>query len=255
MARLNARSIGWHAGTAVTIGLLWEAAARAADSLLVPPASATLAALWRLLAHTEFWTALWVSNQALLVGLPAAAAAGIVVGLALGRWPALARWCDPHVHILLVAPKIAFIPLVIMALGLGLLSRATVVAAFAFPIIAVTVQSGVRSVDPRLVDMARAFCAREAQIWRRVLLPGARPAIATALRLGLARAIAGMVSVELTLVAVGLGQLVLRFRADFDAASLYAAVLVVVAEAVLLVRLATLLEHRLGSSSPMAVAE
>jgi NitT/TauT family transport system permease protein len=95
--------------------------------------------------------------------------------------------------------------------------------------------------------MARAFCASEAQIWRRVLVPGALPAVMTALRLGLARAVAGMVTVELLLVAVGVGQLILRFRADFDAGSLYATILLVVAEAVLLIRLASLLERRFGA--------
>jgi NitT/TauT family transport system permease protein len=95
--------------------------------------------------------------------------------------------------------------------------------------------------------MARAFCATEAQIWRRVLLPGALPAVMTAIRLGLARGVAGMVTVELLLVAVGLGQLILAFRADFDAASLYATILVVVAEAVLLGRMAGLLERRFGA--------
>jgi NitT/TauT family transport system permease protein len=120
---------------------------------------------------------------------------------------------------------------------------------FAFPIIVVTVRAGVKEVDRRLVAMARAFCANEVQIWRRVLVPGALPAIMTAVRLGLARSVAGMVSVELLLVAIGIGQLIMTFRADFDAASLYAAILVVVTEAVLLIRVAGALERRFGSWS------
>ena len=87
---------------------------------------------------------------------------------------------------------------------------------------------------------------------RRVLIPAALPALMTAVRLGLARSIAGMVSVELLLMAVGIGRLMLVFRAEFDAASLYATVLIVVVEAVLLIRLAEWVERRFG---PLSGAE
>ncbi|MGE0450105.1 MAG: ABC transporter permease [Vicinamibacterales bacterium] len=228
------------------IGLLWELTGRWSNSLLLPSASETISALVHLATTPLFWHALWASNQALLVGFPLAAAAGVAGGLALARWQTVDRWLDVYVELLLVIPKSAVMPLVVMTLGFGLTPRALVVFIFAFPVIVVTVRSGVRQVDQRLLSMARAFCASEAQIWRRVLVPGARPAVMTALRLGIARAVAGMVTVELLLVAVGVGQLILRFRADFDAGSVYAMVLVVVAEAVVLIRLAGLLERRWG---------
>lgn len=255
MVQVTPARIAWHTGAALTLGLLWEAGARISGSLLIPSALETAAALGRLLGSADFWTAFWISNQALLIGFPIASAAGIVSGLALGRWPRVARWCEPHMRILLVVPKSALIPVVVMALGLGLASRSVVIGLFAFPIVAVTVQAGVRTVDRQLVAMARAFCAGEWLLWRRVLIPATRPAIMTALRLGLARAIAGMVAVELTFIAVGIGRQVLRFRADFDAASLYASVMVIIAEAVVLVRLAGLGERRLGAFDAGAVAE
>jgi len=82
--------------------------------------------------------------------------------------------------------------------------------------------------------MARSFGASETQLWRKVLLPGARPAVLAGARLGLARAISGMVAVELLLVSVGFGRLLLRYQGDFDAGAVYAVVLVVAAQAVLL---------------------
>jgi NitT/TauT family transport system permease protein len=188
-----------------------------------------------------------MSNQALLVAFPLALAAGTAGGLALARWRELDRWLDVYVDLLMVVPKSALMPLIVMSLGFGLMSRALVVFIFAFPVIVVTVRAGVRQVDPGLLSMARAFGASELQTWWRVLVPGALPALMTAVRLGLARAVAGMVTVELLLVAVGVGQLILSFRADFDAGSLYATILVVVAEAVLLMRLAGGLERRFGA--------
>jgi NitT/TauT family transport system permease protein len=241
--------VAWGLGSAAVLAVVWEIVGRRSDSLLLPSATETMMALGRLVTRREVWEALWLSNQALAVGFPTALAAGVAAGLALARWPAVDRWLAVYLDILLVVPKSAVMPLVVIALGFGLGARALVVFTFAFPIIVVTVRAGVWEVDRRLLAMARAFCASEVQIWRRVLVPGALPAVMTAVRLGLARSVAGMVSVELLLVAVGVGQLIMAFRADFDAASLYAAILLVVTEAVLLIRLAGALERRFGSWS------
>jgi ABC-type nitrate/sulfonate/bicarbonate transport system permease component len=103
--------------------------------------------------------------------------------------------------------------------------------------------------------MARAFGASPRQIARRIILPAARPALLTALRLGLGRAFSGMVVSELVLMAAGIGGLILRFQADFDAASVYAVVVIVVAEAVALMKTTARLERRLAPwQSPGAVA-
>jgi NitT/TauT family transport system permease protein len=224
---------------------LWEYAGRTARSLLVPTASAAAASLAALAADPRFWSAWWSTHQAFLIGFAAAAALGAPLGLALGRWPALDDWLDLHLQLLLVTPMSAVMPFVILTLGLGIGARAVVVVVFAGPIIAATARHGVRAVDPRLIDMARAFGATEPQIWRRVLIPGSAGALVTALRLGLGRALAGMLSVELLLVAAGLGQLMLRFQADFDSASVYALALVLAAEAVVLTAAGRIFERRL----------
>ena len=247
--------LAWHVGSLVVLGLAWEAAARNTVTLLLPTATGTLVAAARLTVSGEFWQALWISNQALLAGFPVACAAGVLLGLALGRSRTLARWLEVHLHILLVLPMTAVIPLIVIAFGFGLRSRAIVIFAFAFPIIAVTVQAGLETVDARLIAMARAFCATERQIWWHVLLPAALPAVTTGVRLGLARGITGMVAVEITLIAVGLGQLLLQFRDNFDAASLYATVFIVMAEAVVLMRLAAAVERRTGSFNADAMPE
>jgi NitT/TauT family transport system permease protein len=234
---------------------IWDIGARMSSSFLLPTAGATLGALLELGGAPELWRALWISNQALLIGWPVAIALGVPFGLAIGRWRGVDRWLGVHLDVLVVTPKSAVMPLVVMALGFGLLTRAVVVAVFTFPVIAIAMKDAVRGLDPRLVDMARAFGASERQIWLRIVLPGTRTSLVTALRLGLARAIAGMVSVELLLVAVGIGDLILRYQADFDAASVYAVVLVVAAEAILLLGAAGAVERRFGARRPALVPE
>jgi NitT/TauT family transport system permease protein len=224
----------------------WEGLARGLGSLMLPGAVATLAGLARLAHGGELWPALWTSNEALLLGYLLAAAVGVPLGLLLGRAPRLGAFADGLLDILLVTPMPAVIPLLVMITGLGLGTRVLVVFLFAVAIIAVHGAAGARGVDPDLVEMARAFGGGRAQIGRQVLLPGALPAVLVGLRLGLSRAISGMVAVELLLVAVGVGRLIQRFQGDFDAPAVYAVVLVVVAEAVLLTGILRRVERRLA---------
>jgi NitT/TauT family transport system permease protein len=226
--------------------VLWEGVGRSLDSLLLPTASETIATLLRLIRTGELWQALWLSNQALVMGYLAALVIAIPVGLATGRWRQFERPIDLYLNLLLVTPVSALIPLLIMAFGLGTVARAAVVFVYSAPIVAVNTRAGLRSIEPTLIDVAHSFMATEMQLWRKVLLPGALPATISGVRLGLARAISGMVAVELLLISVGLGRLILRYQADFEAASVYAVVLVVLAEAVLLIGSLRWLEKRLS---------
>lgn len=223
----------------------WELIAPRMNGLLFPTFTATLAGLIELPSSTAFWRALGLSNQALLLGFLLAATFGVSLGLGMGRCPTVERVAAPYLGILLVTPVSALIPVFIIATGLGLVSRVLIVFTFSFVIIAVTTRAGVRAVDPSWIEMAASFGADERQIWRRVLLPGILPALLAGLRLGLARALTGMVAAELLVVAVGLGRLLLDFQGNFDSAHVFATVLWVVAQALLLMEGAKYLERRL----------
>jgi ABC-type nitrate/sulfonate/bicarbonate transport system permease component len=230
----------WRLAVAAALVLAWEILGRSADTLLLPSASATAAALARLLVSAALWRALASSHAAFLVGFAAAAVLAAPLGLILGRRPVAAHALAVQLDALMVTPMSAVIPLVVLAAGLSLWTRAFVVFAFAAPVIVVTVEAGARDVDSRLVEMARAFGASPRQIARHVVLPATRPALLTALRLGLGRAFSGMVVSELVLMAAGIGGLILRFQADF----------IVVAEAVVLMKMAARLERRLAPWQP-----
>jgi len=232
----------------LAIAAVWETAAGASHSLLLPRFTETAAALVGLAAGADLWRALGVSNEGLALGFSAALLLGIPLGLALGRWPRLDKWVEPHLNLLLALPTTALTPLVFMLAGLGLASRALTVSLFALPIVTACAREGVRGADPRLCEMAAAFGATPWQQWRKVLLPGSIPGIMTGVRLGLARAVDGMVVVELVMVAVGVGRLLLDFQGRFEAAQVYAVVIVVMAEAVLLTHAGRLLERRLAGA-------
>ncbi len=98
--------------------------------------------------------------------------------------------------------------------------------------------------------MAKSFGASEGQIWRRIVIPGAMPAIFAGMRIGLGRAITGMVMVELILVASGLGRLLLEFSGRMQSDLVFATVLAVIIEALALLAGMQALEKRITRWAP-----
>lgn len=230
----------------IVLGGTWEIAARAAKVLLVPTFSGTIGGVIQLVGDPEVWAAFFISNQALVIGFVLAVALGIPLGLAAARFRRIEGFLDPYLNILLVTPMAALIPILLMSLGIGLASRVFLVIVFAIPVIIVNSRAGVRQVDPALIEMATSFGAGEREVWRKILLPGALPAIMTGVRLGLGRGVTGMVIIELLMVAVGIGGLILDFQGRFQANLLYALVVLVVIEALILVSAVRAVERRLA---------
>jgi NitT/TauT family transport system permease protein len=224
--------------------VIWQVYAEFSGGLLIPTVPKTAEALVGLLASSTLWSALYVSNQALVLGFFISVVVGVPVGVLLGRFPTAEKYANVYLNILLVTPMAAIIPLLVMSVGFGLASRVILVTVFAVVMVIVNARAGVRQVDPSLIQMARSFGASEATIWRRILIPGALPAIMTGVRLGLGRAVTGMVIVELLMVSVALGRLILQYRGMFQAADLYAVIIVILAEALILISVVGWLERR-----------
>lgn len=227
----------------VVFALIWEIAGRVSRSLLLPTFSETVIGFGALMTQAELWRALWISNQALVVGYGLALLIGVPLGVLSGSIRALERIAAPYLTLILTVPIASLIPIVILAVGLNLWARALVVFLFAFPFVVINTQAGAREVDRGLIEMARAFCATRWQSLWQVALPAMAPGMMLGARIGLGRAISGMVLIELLLMAVGIGQLILLYRGRFQAGSLYAVVLIVLIEAVVLTRLAARLER------------
>jgi NitT/TauT family transport system permease protein len=228
------------------VGAIWQVYAISAESLLIPTFSDTVVGVVTLVQDIETWEAFWLSNQALIFGFAISLTTGIVAGLAAARFRSIEGFIDPYLNILLVTPMAALIPLLIMSLGIGMASRIVLVFVFSVPVIIVNTRAGVRQVEANLIEMAHSYGASERQVWRKILLPGALPAVMTGVRLGLGRAVTGMVVVELLFVAVGIGNLITGFRGSFDPDLLYAVVILVVIEALILISVVRAIERRIA---------
>jgi NitT/TauT family transport system permease protein len=236
---------GLRAVALVVLAVWWELSTSGLRSLLVPTFSQTMGGLVQLFRSGQLWQPLLISNQALLLGYLISILLGVPLGLAMSRFRTIDEVVDPYASILLAFPIGPIIPIVIMAMGLGLASQVVIVVLFASIFIVVNTRAGVRNVDRSLIEMAGSFGASERKIWLRILIPGAMPAILAGLRIGLGRAVTGMVLAELLLVATGVGRLMLEFRGSFQKELLFAVVLVLVAESVALMGLMRVLEQRL----------
>jgi len=231
----------------IVFAALWQLCTINSTSLIIPTFSQTMAGLYTLLfVRGDLWLALYQSDQALVLGYLISVLIGVPLGLAMARAKWLENIAEPYTHMLLAMPTAPLIPLIMMALGLGLASRVMIVVMFTFIYITINTRAGVRNIDRSLIEMAKSFGASEVQIWRRILIPGAVPAILTGLRIGLGRAINGMVAAELLLVASGIGNLLLEFRAAFEGGLLFATVFAVSLQAVVLLAFMQTLEQKLA---------
>jgi ABC-type nitrate/sulfonate/bicarbonate transport system permease component len=229
----------------ITLGLLWEIVGRTQNAYLLPPLSKIFSAWTELLISGQLFHALLVSLQALVLGFLLSIGLGVPLGLIMGRYRKLESFLDIYMTALLAVPMISFIPFLVIAFGLGLQSRVWIVFLFAFVIITINTAAGVRNVDPTLTEMARSFGARENELFLKVILPAALPMIMAGIRLGMGRAILGMVTSEMILSAVGFGVMLMTFGASFNSPALFATILTIVLLAVALLALIQYLDRRL----------
>lgn len=246
-ARLVRRSTTWLVRAVILAALLlvWQWYGTSTGGIFVPSLTQTLGRLPDLASSGTLAHALWSSNEALLIGYPISAVAGMAIGFLIGRVRTADRALSYWLDIAMVVPMVAVVPIVIVALGLSPTARVSVVVLFALPVIALNSRAAVRVVDETIVDMAKSFGGSRRQIWTAVIIPGALAQLFTGLRIGIGRAISGMIIVELTLIPVGLGGLLLDYKGSFAGGDLYAVTLVVVLEGVVLTSLGHVLENRL----------
>jgi NitT/TauT family transport system permease protein len=226
---------------------VWEAGANALGAIDIPGVDETLRALVDVVATRETWAALLASNKALAIGYAAAVAVGLPLGLLIGRVRTADALVQGWLSILLITPMAMIIPIIIMALGFGVGGRSLIIFIFVLPMILVNCRTGVRTTPTDLIEMGRSFGASERQLWRYVIMPGAAPSVFAGLRIGIGRAVTGMVIAEWLLAAVGVGALLLQFRGSFESAALFAVIIIVLAESLVLVQVVRIIERRLAS--------
>lgn len=231
------------AAALVPLLVLWEVVGRADVALFVPPLTRVLAAWWRIAGNGTLWKAMAPSLLSLLYGFGLALAVGVPLGILMGRHRTVRYLFDPYVNALTSAPLSALVPLLIALFGV----RDTVVTAtvflFAVFVIVVNTMTGVQGTDRPVLEMARSFGATELQLYRKILLPAALPAMMTGAHLGAMQAVKGMVVGEMLIALIGLGERLIYYGNTFLIPQLYAVILTVVALALVAAQLVHLADR------------
>jgi NitT/TauT family transport system permease protein len=227
----------------VALALAWEAGGRIGQFAFLPPLSSVLTALWQLTADGEILRSLAGSLASLLVGYVAAAGLGVALGALMTRHPSLASALDPYVSAMLSAPHLVFVPVIAALLGAGRSTQVAIVFLYAFFLITATAAAALRMADGTLVDMARSFGAADRQLFWKVLVPSSAPMIFAGLRIGMVRAVKGMIGGEMLVAMSGLGALARTYGSRFDAERVLAVLLVTTVVALAGARLIQALER------------
>jgi NitT/TauT family transport system permease protein len=218
----------------VAIFLVWELACivfKVNTSVLQPPSAAFAAMfkLWRVFLYHS-WVTLWVT----MVGFALAVGFGIILGLVVGWSRAIYRGLYPVMIGFNTIPKVAIVPLLILWFGIG--EVPAIVTAFLisfFPIV-VNIATGLATTEPELEDVLRALGAGKLDIMLKVGIPRALPYFFGSLKIAITLAFVGTVVSETLGANAGLGYLIALEGASFRMANVYAALLLLAFEGVLM---------------------
>ena len=196
---------------------IWEIAPRAGivDATFTSQPSRVIAASLEIVPSGDFLHDVSVSLSEFAIGFALAVGIGVPLGLLLGRFPVLRYLLDPPIMAIYATPHLALLPIFIVWLGIGMQSKIAV--AFVGGVIPILVNSmaGVRGVERSWVTAARSFCAREWDVFVKVILPASLPGVIMGIRLGVSRTVLGVVVAEMYQSQAGVGNKIMLYGSEF----------------------------------------
>jgi len=210
--------------------LAWELVARAGiwPEYLFPAPSRVFAALANGIGKGLYLTAAWVSLQRIAIGYAISLAAGVVLGLLIGRVRALNETLGSLVLGLQALPSVCWLPLAILWMGLSERAIIFVVVMGALFSITLGVEAGVKNTPPQYVKAARVLGARGVALYSEVILPAALPAVLSGLKQGWTFAWRSLMAGELLFYTLSLGNLLQTGRDLNDAAQVMAVMVMII---------------------------
>ena len=233
-------------GFAAFVLAVWYLVATTMGDLFLAEPHVIAERLVNSLASGEFMQ--YAQPTAYIIGVGAALGVGVGVpfGLLIGRVRWLYWLTEAPINLFYTTPLVALIPFILVILGFNNTSKILIVFLFTVLPVVINTASGVRTVDPDLLELTHSFCAPEWTVWRDVLVPGALPAIMTGLRIGLIHALVGAVLADFYAGASGFGYLIILYSNRFDIAGALGPVLVLAATGTLIAALLKGAQSRLS---------
>jgi ABC-type nitrate/sulfonate/bicarbonate transport system permease component len=203
---------------------IWQIVGASVDPILFATPTKVVSAFWDLLTSGQLAPAFGKAMGDLAIGFGLAVVVGIAVGILMGRSPTAERVLNPYVNFFQATPLIALVPLVVIWFGVGLEARVAVVFMLAVWSIMINTATGVKETPGSLIDVGRVYKLSRRQAIMTIALPNAVPSIFAGLRIGLGKALIGMVIAQMEISITGLGGLVVNYGNAFKTAYLLAAI-------------------------------
>jgi NitT/TauT family transport system permease protein len=201
------------------------------------------------------WQQVFVTMQETVLGFVAGAAAGVVVGVLLGRNRLLADVLSPYIKAANSIPRVVLGALFAISLGLDLKSKVATAAILVFFVVFFNAFQGVREVDRNLIANARILGAGSRRLTTEVVVPSALSWIVASLHISFGLALVGAVVGELFGATEGVGELIYNAEHNFDANGVFAGMVLLAVVALVAEALITALENRLIRWRPNPVAD
>jgi NitT/TauT family transport system permease protein len=230
----------------VSVLVLWQVVGRGIDPTLFTTPTAVAVAAVDMILSGELWTYLWPSLIVLCIGLALAVVGGIAIGLLLARFWVLDVAFGVYITFLYSIPSVALVPLIVLWAGFDTSAKVIILFLFAFFPMVINTYQGVKNVDPKLLEVGRAFRCSERQLWANIVLPAALPFIITGLRLAVGRGMIGMVLADLYTAISGIGYLIVRTAATYEVDKMFVPIMTLGILGVTLTSLVRVLERKVA---------
>jgi NitT/TauT family transport system permease protein len=245
--------------TAVVLFLIaWELVGNTLqliNPMFMSAPSLVIKAAAQLFGSGEIWNDLRVSGIEFFWGYSLSVIFAVPFGIAIGWYKKLAYVCDPFVSAMNATPRVALLPLVIIWLGIGILSKVGIIfLGCVFPLL-INTRDGVKTTPANLLTAARSFGASEWQIFKSVVLPSTVPFILTGLRLAVGRGLIGVMVGELYAATAGIGFMITVAGATFQTDKVFVGVLIFAISGMILTEVINRIEHRFDKWRPKVGAE
>jgi NitT/TauT family transport system permease protein len=219
-------------GSVVFVLGTWELCAPLINPLFGTYPSAIVAAFWKLLGSGKLMAALVDSLRPFGAGFALAILIGIPLGLLIGRFRVLEAAIGIYVTAGYAVPLVALVPLLVLWLGLGFAVKVAIIFLMSLFPICINTWLGVTAVPKTLIEVGKSFVAPDRVILRRIILPATLPYVMAGVRLAVGRGVVAMVVAEFFTSISGLGAIIQTSANNFDTATSFVPVIIIMLMAV-----------------------
>jgi NitT/TauT family transport system permease protein len=247
--RLQLRKDLVRGSVSILAGLaLWEILTRLLleNELLIPPPSSVARSFWNLTVSGELNKHFGATLLEFAYGFSTACIVGVILGYLMGMYKWFDEVMDPWIATLYSIPIIAIVPLIIIWFGIGMVSKVIVVFKITAVAIILNTAAGIKNLDPVWLELAKSLRLSGWETTYKIRVPGALPYIITGMRLGVGRALLGVIVAELMAANAGLGYLLRDSSETWDSPKLFVTVLLLAAMGLISFNLIKRFERRIA---------